>query len=318
MTFAHNAGDARLLPIHRRITAPLRVAVRGRPGVGWSTVAAALAAAGVAVVGEVVGAAHPDIEVIVIAEVLKPEDRAQVAAAVGAGRPVVIVLNKADLLGAPKAAQRRAAGCRAMTGVPTVPMVALLATTALDEDLLDALQALAADGADLTSTDAFVQQRSRVSRDIRKRLLATLDRYGIGQAMEALAGGVGADALPALMRRLSDVDQVVAQLDAAGAPMRYRRVRAAISELRSLAMQSGDQRLLEFLSGDGAVLAVMGAAVDVVAGCGLTVDRGEGADAHLRRAVRWRHYSRGPVNALHRNCGADISRGSLRLLERTP
>jgi hypothetical protein len=44
---------------------------------------------------------------------------------------------------------------------------------------------------------------------------------------------------------------------------------------------------------------------------------GDDAAAHLRRAVHWRRYSRGPVDALHRSCGADIARGSLRLLGRT-
>ena len=34
-----------------------------------------------------------------------------------------------------------------------------------------------------------------------------------------------------------------------------------------------------------------------------------------RRAVRWRRYGGGPVNALHRRCSADIVRGSLRLLD---
>jgi hypothetical protein len=35
--------------------------------------------------------------------------------------------------------------------------------------------------------------------------------------------------------------------------------------------------------------------------------------APLRVAVHWRRCS-GPVDALHRSCGADIGRGSLRLL----
>jgi hypothetical protein len=60
----------------------------------------------------------------------------------------------------------------------------------------------------------------------------------------------------------------------------------------------------------------MAAAVDVVQACGLTVDRGDDADAHVRRAVHWRHYAHGPVDVTHRCCAADISRGSLRLLGR--
>jgi hypothetical protein len=71
-----------------------------------------------------------------------------------------------------------------------------------------------------------------------------------------------------------------------------------------------------FLATDEAVLARMAAAVDVVEAAGVEVDRGDDAATHLRRAVHWRRYSRGPVDALHRSCGADIARGSLRLLER--
>ena len=87
--------------------------------------------------------------------------------------------------------------------------------------------------------------------------------------------------------------------------------------MNSLAAQSGDKRLAAFLTTDETVLAVMAAAVDVVEAVGVAVDRGDDAAAHLRRAVHWRRYSRGPVDALHRSCGADITRGSLRLLGRT-
>jgi hypothetical protein len=62
---------------------------------------------------------------------------------------------------------------------------------------------------------------------------------------------------------------------------------------------------------------MMAAAVDVVEAAGLSVDRGDDPSSHLRRAAHWRRYSRGPVDALHRSCGADIARGSLRLLGRT-
>ena len=89
-----------------------------------------------------------------------------------------------------------------------------------------------------------------------------------------------------------------------------------MTELQTLAVQSGDDRLTELLSTDETVLAVMAAAVDVVEASGVRVDPGDDAASHLRRAVHWRRYSRGPVDALHRSCGADISRGSLRLLRR--
>jgi hypothetical protein len=45
----------------------------------------------------------------------------------------------------------------------------------------------------------------------------------------------------------------------------------------------------------------------------MDVDRGATAAAHLRRAVHWQRYRRGPVASTHRACGGDIVRGSLRL-----
>jgi len=312
--FAEQSRNPRLTPIIRRMAVPLRVAVRGRDGVGLGRVATALAAAGVTVTSD---EAVADVDVVVIAEALKPEDRALLAAA---DRPALTVLNKADLTGFGAggplvAAHRRAVQYRALTGVPTVPMVAQLATADLDDDLVSALRVLMAEPADLTSTDAFVRTEHRLPGELRRRLLDTLDRFGIAHALLALGEGADAASLPALFRRLSLLDRVVAQLEATGAPVRYRRVRSAIAELQTLATQSGDDRLTEFLATDETVIAVMAAAVDVVEAAGLTVDRGEDAAAHLRRAVHWRRYSRGPVDALHRSCGADICRGSLRLLE---
>jgi len=53
------------------------------------------------------------------------------------------------------------------------------------------------------------------------------------------------------------------------------------------------------------------AAVDVVEAAGMTVDRGETANRHLRRALDWRRGR--PVAGVHRGCSTDIVRGSLRL-----
>jgi hypothetical protein len=166
-----------------------------------------------------------------------------------------------------------------------------------------ALRTMVTVPADLTSTDAFVQAEHPLSQEVRRRLLDTLDRFGTAHAVVAIGEGADTAALPALLRRLSQVDRVVAQLDAAGAPVRYRRMRTAMTELQALAVQT-----------DETVLAVMTAAVDVVEAAGVVVDRGDDAASHLRRAVHWRRYSRGPVDALHRSCGVDICRGSLRLL----
>jgi hypothetical protein len=311
MRFAQYRNDPRLQPVIARLSAPLCIAVLGRDGVGRATAAAALTASGMAVTAD---AAAADVHVVVIAEALKPEDRALLAAA---PRPVVTVLNKADLSGAGAGgpllhSHRRAADYRAATGVPTVPMIALLANPALDDELFGALRVLVAEPADLTSTDAFVCAPHPLSTQLRRRLLATLDRFGIASAVLALAEGADDATVPAVLRRTSLVDRVVEHVEAAGASVRYRRLKAAVTELRCLAVQSDD--LARFLSTDAAVLAMMSAAVDVVEAAGVAVDRGDDAAAHLRRAVHWRRYSRGPVSVLHRSCGADIARGSLRLL----
>jgi hypothetical protein len=313
--FAQDSRDPRLTSIIRRLTAPIRVAVRGRKGVGRATVAAALTAARVSVSP---GSAA-DVDVLVIAEALKPEDRALIG---GSGRPVVVVLNKADLTGfgagGPVAlAHQLAARCRGLTGLPTVPMVALLADVVLTDDLVGALQTLRSQPADLTSTDAFTEAPHPLPRELRGHLLGALDRFGIAHAVLALDRGVSADSLPDHLRRLSQLDRVVEHVHAASAPLRYRRLRAAVHELRALAAQSGDTLLADLLVTDDSVLATMSAAVDVVEAAGVSVERDDDPAAHLRRAVHWQRYGSGPVDALHRACAADISRGSLRLLERS-
>lgn len=71
--------------------------------------------------------------------------------------------------------------------------------------------------------------------------------------------------------------------------------------------------MVEEVRTDAAVLARMRAAVGVLREAGLQIDTTGDRESHLRRAVRWQRYSRGPVSALHRACADDIVRGSLRL-----
>ncbi|EKF25811.1 hypothetical protein C731_0198 [Mycolicibacterium hassiacum DSM 44199] len=298
-------------PIVRRLRAPLRVAVLGRAGVGRRTVAAALSAAGTAVTDD---PASAQLRAVVVAETLKPEDRALIAAG---GQPTLVVLNKADLAGFGEggpiaAARRRAARLRALTGEPTVPMVALLATADVDDELGAALRVLVRTPADLTSTDSFLSGDHPLPVEVRRRLLAALDRYGIAHALLALASGTDPD-LPALLRRLSLLDEVLAALHAVGAPVRYRRLQRALTELRALAARTRDDELAALLAADDTVLAEMTAAVEVVEAAGLRVDRADDPAAHLRRARHWRRYRDGPVTPLHRSCAAAICRGSLRL-----
>jgi hypothetical protein len=302
----------RLARISQRAAAPLRVAVRGRRGVGVPTVRAALTATGVDVVDD--GA---DVEVLVVAEVAKPED--------GTGRATLVVLNKADLSGfgpgGPIAsAHRRTAQVAARTGTPTEPMVALLAVAALDDSvldapLLDALRTLVDEPADLRSPDAFLGGDHRLPLAAREHLLESLDLFGIAHSVVILRDApTSADVreVRAALRRVSRIDEVIERIDALAADARYRRLLELADELQELSITDG--RIAEFLGGDDTVLARMTAAVAVVESVGLTVDPSNEPAAHLRRAVHWRRYGGGPVNDLHRACAADITRGSLRLL----
>ena len=93
MRLATHTGAPRLAALARRVGAPATVAVHGRHGVGVSTVTEVLTAAGVRVRDADI--ADADIDVRVVAEVVKPED----LAALRTGRPTLTVLNKADLAG---------------------------------------------------------------------------------------------------------------------------------------------------------------------------------------------------------------------------
>jgi hypothetical protein len=290
-------ADPRCAAIADRLAAPLRVAVSGRHGVGCSTVAHALTLAADLRGTIAVTCTKPeqaDVDVYVVAEVVKPEDRAAIAAA---ARPVLVVLNKADLVAN---AQDRCTSLFRHTGLAIRPMAGLLAVAALD-DVMDhtlwaALQALA---------------RKPPGHPVPTSLLDTLDVFGVEQVLAAIRGGATRDQACAALRRLSCIDQVVDGVESVGAQVHYRRMQGAIAELEVLAV--ADRRISEFLSRDDTVIARMAAAVDVVEAAGLNVDRCESTAAHLRRAVGWHRYRRGPVSGLHRACGADIVRGSLRL-----
>ncbi|MGP4055126.1 hypothetical protein ACTWP6_09960 [Mycobacterium sp. 4D054] len=313
--FAAHTHDPRLRAVPERLRDPLRVAVRGRSGVGCGSVARALAASGVPVVTAVDAA---DAQVIVVAEVLKPEDRALLTAPV----PTVIVLNKADLagrvVGGPLAAATAcAARISGTAGVAVVPMIALLARPELDGRDVAALRTLAATPADMTSTDAFVDAEHPVPAEVRRRLLARLDRFGLAHAVLSCAEGADAATVNRALRDLSQVGRVVAAVDAMTAEVTYRRVCAAVDDLHRVAAETRDDGLAGFLAGDDAVIAVMAAAVDAMEATGLRVDRGDSPDAHERRAVYWHRYAGGPVTGHHGRCAAAIARGSLRLLSRS-
>jgi hypothetical protein len=299
-------SDPRCTAIARRLATPLRVAVSGRRGVGRRTVTRALAQAGdLRGTITLTRASDADVDLYVLADAVKPEDRIAIGAAT---RPVLAVLNKADLIattesgchphGPTTAARSRCVQLSARANTSIEPVVGILAV----DDLLDdarwaGLQRLAAG--------------HPVDMELRRRLLDTLDEFGIAQATAAIRRGATRADASAVLRSLSGIDEVVDKIEALGAPVRYRRVLAAVAELETLAVV--DRRISEFLCRDDTVVARMMAAVDVVEAVGLDVDRGDTAAAHLRRAVHWQRYRRGPVARTHRACGADIVRGSLRL-----
>lgn len=244
-----------------------------------------------------------DLDVYVFAETLKPED---VRALAGSTHPLVAVLNKADLTGfggtgPVAAAAERCRMLRDRTGAPVYPLAGLAAAAAVDDsvvddEMLDGLRALTTEPADLGSADRFVAGEHRLSGSLRQRLLARLDLFGIAHAVLALRDGEDRAGVLATLRRASALDGLLAGIDAAAAPVRYERLPDSPT--------------------DDAVEARMAAAIEVVQAAGMTVDGGVGTAAHLRRAIVWQRYSRGPVSRLHGRCGADIARGSLRLWER--
>jgi hypothetical protein len=131
------------------------------------------------------------------------------------------VLNKADLAGfaagGPIAvADRRAAEYQALTGVPTVPTVGLLAAATLDDELIAALRLLTAEPADLTSTDGFCRPTTGCPAPCARRRW-TLWTSSASPTASSRCGGALRPPLPAVLRRLSQVDRVMAQLAATGA-----------------------------------------------------------------------------------------------------
>jgi hypothetical protein len=245
------------------------------------------------------------------------------------------VLNKADLAGSlsgrsgngPIAAARmRCAEFSELVGAPMEPMIGLLAVAALDDldtGLWAALRALAADPGGPGSLDGsfsgFLAADNPVPTDVRLRLLEALDLFGTALGIAAVRQGRTPAQVRALLRRMSGVDAVLNKIAVFGAKARYQRVLVAVAELEALAVSRDGiaDSISGFLSRDNTVVARMAAAVDLAEAAGLDVDpvdldRADAA-AHLPRAVRWRRYSRGPVSDLHRACGVDIARGSLRL-----
>ncbi|WP_109560305.1 hypothetical protein [Mycolicibacter senuensis] len=310
---ADEVSDPRLVSIAAEVSAPLRVAVCGRRGVGRHTVAAALAAAGVDVVRA--PGAEPkaaDAAVYVVAEVVKPEDLAEIVAVRSARRrPVLVVLNKADLPG-----RACVDDVATATGAPAASLSGLFALAALagglDGELWAALGGLAAAPADRRSADHFIGCSHPVPRQLRARLCAVVDLSGVERLLEPARRGDTVTQARAVLRRLSGIDGVVARLGALGAAAHHRRTSEAVARLEALAVgHDGAARIDAFLNCDATVAARAAAAAAVVH------QHGAPGEPPLRRARRWQGHRSAPVGVIERACAADIARGSLRDWART-
>ena len=303
-------ADALSTPELRRLAgdldAPLRVAVTGHPGAGCDTVRRALRCAGVPEAGPGPGR---EIEVRVLTGTPTDADRAAVAAA----GPAVVVLGRADLAGVDSgdplaAAAERCRRIERSLGVPTRPLAALLAVAgsepdALDEEVLDGLRALAAGSA-------------RPTERVRGRLRAELGVFGAAVAVRAIQRGADRAAIRAEFLQLSGIGEVAAEIERAGAAVRYRRAAAAVTAATRLATGWRGDPVAKFLAGDDVVLGLLTHALDAAAAAGMDPGPDDSRAALLRRAVLWQRVAREGAASdrdLARDLGRDIVRGSLRL-----
>jgi hypothetical protein len=265
----------------------LRIGLGGRAGAGRRTVAHALSGAGLSV--STCGDA--DVDVYVFVETLNGDDRAALASAV---RPTVAVLNKADLAGfggdGPIAVTaRRCRDLQRATAIPTRPLSALLAVAATDPAVLDPAM--------IDTLRTLVTSPSCVSDGARRRMAKELDLLGTAFAVSAVRSGAGRDGVAALLRTVSGLDEVCAEVERAAAVVHYHRLTDMLEGQRT-----GDDVVFARMAAAAAVLSAAGAAdVDCVT-----------RSDHLRRAIRWQRYARGPVSPMHRTCAMEVARGALR------
>ena len=126
------------------------------------------------------------------------------------------------------ARRTRCARLSARTGLPIQPVVGVLAVAALDDVLDDALRAAPAGAGHSARRPELAGQlshrRAPGGRELRRRLLDTLDVFGVEQALEAIRDGATRDQTRAVLRHLSCIDDVVDTIGSIGAQVHYRRV----------------------------------------------------------------------------------------------
>jgi len=163
---------------------------------------------------------------------------------------------------------------------------ALLAVAGTDRDALGGAVVLG--GAAVLGDAALGALRSLaagagIDEGSRLRLAAGFDVLGTAVAVAALRDGAGRSVIADLLCTVSGIGDVRTEIERAGAEVRYRR---AVGSARIAAAV--------------AVLDAAGAPAPETAN-------------HLRQAIHWDRYARGPVSALHRTCARDAARGALRL-----
>lgn len=300
---AVDLGEAELGRMAAELAVPVRVSVSGRAGAGRTTVTRAVRAAGLELCAglEVREGGAAEVAVYVFVERLTPEDRRALSAI---PKPCVAVFNKADLAGfdGPGPMVSASQRCRLIqrdVGMPTVAIAGLAAAAAFDRVLLD--------GKLLDALVTLVSDPARLTPKVRERLPAELDLFGVATAVTALRAD--RDVHDAL-RRACGVELLLAEIARAAAAVRYRRAVAAVTSLAGPAARSA--AIAGFLSGDALAFARMAAATAVVEADGLGRGFGRTKEEHLRAAIWWQRYARGPVTDLHRRCATDIARGALR------
>lgn len=293
--------------LDRVVSAPLRVAVQGRAGVGKSKVVQALAPQ---LAGELLfvecgledGQGQPEIVLHVLAAAARGVDKE--ASKTVDNTMACGLLNKCDAISVPgdarlwEQAGEAAARSTKELGYPVFPSVALLANATVDTQMYGWLQAIAdADEAKPPSAELFLDagRRSSVGQSERERLLREIGIYGLYCAVGALRVEKRRNpgALTEMLRGLSGFGAFVPCLQGLAAKARARRISEFLAKLEQAAALGVLRDEVETVLAGGAVARLR---MDAALGSGvldqsdLENDAVAPADpgSALRQAVRFR------------------------------